>query len=214
MNNIPSRSNNKQPNRLIKTLIEYLEKKLHQVPNSKEIIDILEDKKNENQHTLAFCIFMTTECSSTFYFARENAQKGSSVVDIGVYKGRNLIFTIEAKILPIPVKYSLLRHDYEYVYGKGGGIERFKDGKHGLDNYNNPLSESGMIAFVKSQPLDYWLTKINNWIADANWSDAENLEFSLEYDHDYTHSKLNSKHLRKDGSYITLHHFWVKINQK
>ena len=126
---------NLEPNELVPDLIGYIEKELVRFTYSEEFLDILEKKKNENQHTLSFCVYMTNKCKSKFYFARENAQKGSSVIDIGIYRGSILVFTVEAKLLPTPKGSSTNpRHDYEYVYGRGGGIIRFKEEKHGLDN--------------------------------------------------------------------------------
>jgi hypothetical protein len=142
--------NQLQPNRLVKDLVSFIEKELVVFKESNDFKNTLEKKKNENQHSLAFCLFMTNQCQSKFYFARENAQKGSSVVDIGIYKGSNIIFTIEAKILPIPIPNKKSeRKEYEYVYGKGAGIQRFKEEKHGLDNKDELLSENGLVKLKK-----------------------------------------------------------------
>ncbi|MFN0202561.1 MAG: hypothetical protein ACKVTZ_13635 [Bacteroidia bacterium] len=124
-----------------------------------EYVEILEKKKNENQHSLSLCVFMTTLCKSTYYFACENAQKGQSVMDIGVYIGSNLVFTIEAKVLPIPKYEGSTPH--QYVYGQGGGIERFKEGNHGVDNRNRMINPNGMIAYIKQHDFQYWFEKVN-----------------------------------------------------
>ena len=154
---------------------------------------------------------MTNQCNSTFYFARENAQNGSSTVDIGIYKGSNLIFTIEAKLLPIPVRGKKgKRKEYEYVHGKGAGIQRFKDNNHGLDNSGNLLVENGLIAFVKQDSFETWFLKINQWILDANWPETE----QLQKDYFSQIAKLKSTHKRIDNSKLILHHFWVNVAQK
>jgi hypothetical protein len=145
---------------------------------------------------------MTNICKSRFYFGCENAQKGSSVIDIGVYFGSILIFTIEAKLLPIPE-----REEFEYVYGKGGEIQRFKDGKHGVDNSNNFLPENGMISYIKEKDFDYWFDKINQWIVEAGWHESEKLTQKYPNQND----KYESKHHRIDNSFLKLHHFWVSV---
>jgi len=196
-------------NQAILNLIEYIEKTLPDFPNSQEFVDILEKKKNENQHSLSFCVYMTNKCKSTYYFSRENTQRGSYTIDIGIYQGSNLIFTIEAKLLPTPKGTKKKpRAEYEYVYGKGAGIQRFRDGFHGVDNQDNPLSENGMIAYIKEKDFDYWYFKINQWILDTQWDESEQLEKI------YFKSicKLFSKHPRQNASDIKLYHFWIYVN--
>ncbi len=190
----------------ISDLIKYIEEKLPDFTNSQEFVDILEKKKNENQHSLSFCVYMTNGCKSAYYFSRENAQKGSHTIDIGVYQGSNLIFTIEAKLLPTPKgtkKES--RAEHEYVYGKGAGIQRFRDGFHGVDNQDNPLSENGMIAYIKENDFEYWLFKVNQWISDAQWDESEQLK-KIYFK---SIAKLFSRHSRLKTSDVTLYHFWI-----
>jgi hypothetical protein len=152
---------------------------------------------------------MTNECKSFYYFSRENAQSGSHTIDIGVYQGSNLIFTIEAKLLPTPKgTRKKPRAEHEYVYGRGAGIQRFKDGFHGVDNRSKPLSESGIIAYIKEQKFEYWLSKINQWILNARWDKSEQLE-KIYFK---SIGKLLSKHPRQEAPDIRLYHFWIYIN--
>lgn len=200
-----------ESNHLVKELLAFIDQELPGFMPSEEFISILQNKKNENQHTLSFCVFMTNKCFSRFYFARENAQKGSSVVDIGVYYGANLIFTIEAKILPIPQSGKTnSRDEHEYVYGKGAGIQRFKEERHGVDNKGCLLAENGMIAFLKERDANYWLQKVNNWIIEANWPQSEMLELIKSE----TLALLRSKHTRANTSELTLHHFWISLHRQ
>jgi len=197
-----------QPNNLVNDIIQYIEKQLPLFVGSSEFVDITQIKKNENQHSTAFCLYMTNNCQSKFYFNRESAQKGSSTIDIGVYSGSKLIFTIEAKVLPTPQGTSKNpRLIHEYVYGKGAGIQRFKTGNHGLDDCNNLLSENGMIAYIKEKDFIYWHTQVNQWITDASWPDTELLQKSY---FNQT-AKLMSNHIREDNSNLTLHHFWINV---
>lgn len=197
-----------EPNNLVGDLVAFMQNELSTFTSSDEFIRILEKKKNENQHSLSFCVYMTNKCKSKFYFARENAQKGSSVIDIGVYHGADLIFTIEAKLLPTPKGNSKnLRDEHEYVYGEGAGIQRFKDGNHGRDNLDNILPENALIGFLKENDFDFWLQKINQWIRDAKWGESE----ILEKIYFKSTGKLKSKHSRSDKSDLLLHHFWIKV---
>ena len=197
-----------KPSRIIDDLLQLIDTYLPQFTGSGEFVNILEKKKNENQHSLSFCVYMTNKCSSRFYFGRENAQLGTSVIDIGIYHGDNLMFTIEAKLLPTPKGTKKKpRAEHEYVYGTGAGIQRFKEEKHGLDNAGNLLPESGMIGFVKEEDYDFWLKKINDWISDAGWSNAESLTGITSV----PIAKLNSIHTRKGKSKLVIHHYWVKV---
>lgn len=195
-----------EPNNLVENLIAFIEEQLPNFTRSNEFVDIVVKKKNEDQHSTAFCVFMTNRCNSVFCFQRENAQKGSRTIDIGVYSGSTLIYTIEAKLLPTPK--GPKRNEHEYVHGKGAGIQRFKDEAHGLDNEDNLLNESGLIAYLKKNNFEYWFIKINQWIADAKWGEDEKLEIvginSI--------ATLKSMHLRRNKSKISLYHFWVYVN--
>lgn len=197
-----------QPNHLIDELRIFIESELSNFVQSSEFAQTLVKKKNENQHSLSFCLYMTNKCFSKFYFARENAQKGSSVIDIGVYKGSVLIFTIEAKILPIPSgTKSKPRNEHEYVYGQGAGIQRFKEAKHGLDNYGNLLAQNGMIGFLQKEDLDFWLAKINGWIDQTGWSANERIVKIVTA----SGTSLISKHKRSTKEELILHHFWISV---
>ena len=146
MENLRSEFQVLEPNELIQELVNYIEQELPNFKDSEEFVVNLRKKKNENQHSGALCLFMTNLCKSKFYFQREPSQKGSRTIDIGIYKGSNMIFTIEAKLLPTPI--DLERNEYEYVYGRGAGIQRFKDGHHGVDVMDDNIYENGLIAYI------------------------------------------------------------------
>lgn len=190
-------------------LIQYIEDTLPRFRDSLEFVNILKKKKNENQHSLSFCLYMTNECKARYCFMTENAQKGSYTIDVGVYHGSILIFTLEAKLLPTPPgTKSRPRAEHEYVYGKGAGIQRFRDGFHGVDNEDKPLSENGLIAYITQQDFDHWFSKINQWILDAEWNKSEQLEkiYFKEI------AKLSSKHPLDETSEVKLHHFWIYVS--
>jgi hypothetical protein len=98
-------------------------------------------------------------------------------------------------------------HEQKYVYGKGAGIQRFKDENHGLDHENNLLPECGLIAYVKQNDFQYWFVAINQWIVDASWNGSEKLEIVFINGI----ARLKSKHIRKGGSEVLLSHFWLKV---
>ncbi len=202
-----------RPNVLVSKLIASVDEHITHFTTSKVFDNILKKKKNEKQHTMAFCVFMNNylnEDNFSLVFNHETPQKGSYVVDIGVFHKNSglLIFTIEAKLLPTPkgTKKSP-RNEYEYVYGKGAGIQRFKEGKHGVDNRDRNIPINGLIAFVKENDFNHWYTKINQWILDAGWNSSE----QLQKIHINTTAKLKSTHPRVDGSEVVLHHFWVDV---
>jgi hypothetical protein len=199
---------NIQPNNLIDELIKYIQVNLTKFIDSEEFQNITFKKKNENQFSEAYCAFMHFQGNHKYYFAREKSQKGNRTIDIGIYlKGGVPLFLIEAKILPTPLSGD--RKEHEYVYGGGGGIERFKNEEHGLDNQDQPLNNCGMIAYIKKDNFKHWHSTINQWIVDAPWPPSERLS-QLSFSKT---ASLKSIHQRKSGSMLTLFHFWVPVNQ-
>lgn len=197
----------------VSDLISYIEEKLPHFTDSQEFVNNLTKakKKNENQNSESLCLYMTNKCNAKYYFCREKTQWGAYTSDMGVYQGSILIFTIEAKLLPTPKGTKKEpRAEHEYVYGKGAGIQRFRDGVHGVDNQDNPLSENGMIAYIKENDFEYWLSKINQWISDAQWNKSEQLE-KIYFK---TIAKLFSKHPRQNASEVSLYHFWIYVHLK
>src|SRR5690606_23951717 len=105
-----------------------------------------------------------------FLFRKDDERKGTNFKpDIGVtiwnVQRQNVqidsFFQIECKRLPVP-NVSKSRSEKEYVIGleeNTGGIERFKNGKHG-----SHLQESGIIGFIQNGTFDEWYTSINAWV--------------------------------------------------
>lgn len=197
-------------NKATLNLIQFIEQTLPNFPKSQEFVSVLETKKNENQHSRAFCLYMTHKSKANEYvFIPETAQIGSHTIDIGIYWGNNLIFTIEAKRLPTPKgSKQKPRNEHEYVYGNGAGIQRFREGFHGVDNRNKPLPENGMIAYIQKEDFEYWFSKINQWVLDAHWDKSE----QLEKVYFKKIGRLTSTHPRQNDSNIKLHHFWIYVN--
>jgi len=199
---------NIQRNTLVDELLTYMETQLPSFTVSDDFVEILTLTDNEDQHTEALCNFMVFQQHPLrFNFLREKSQKGNRTVDIGIYlKGGVLLFTLEAKVLPTPLTGD--RKEHEYVFGKGGGIQRFKDENHGVDNQGRLLPDNGMIAYVKKHSFDHWHSSINEWVLDAFWSEKEKLK-KVSFD---KIARLTSVHPRIGDSKVTLHHFWLNVN--
>ncbi len=192
------------PNNLTQVLVEFIEGELPDFPSSNEFQVILNSRKNENVYTIAFLLYLMNKRNPHFNFINEQPQKSSNTVDVGVYWGTKLFYTLEAKILPTPL--GSKRKAHEYVYGKGGGIERFKNRNHGIDHDGNILPNSGLIAYVESEDYPYWLDLINKWIDDAKWGKDEHLKkIKLSVS-----ARLCSKHATTNNP-IELDHFWIKV---
>lgn len=188
-------------------LLELIEGRIMLFSESTTLQKITSKKKAEPNHTTAFNQFMM-KGQNKFAFHAETAQKGTHKADIHILDmdTDETIFIIEAKILPTPP--SAKRKEHEYVYGeKGAGIQRFKEGKHGVDFEDNLLDQNGMIAYIKEKDFAHWHTQINQWIMDAGWGESENLNPKYENQLD----KYKSQHKRGKNDNVTLHHFWVQV---
>lgn len=119
-----------------------------------------------------------------------------------------LIYCIEAKKLPTDRPGS--KREMEYVVGKGGGIERFKNGSHGRDETGQLLPQSGMIAYITDAGFDYWHQQINAWINTCGWPATEHL---LKQPLAKGMYKLSSNHPRMEGGPVRLTHFWLMIGR-
>lgn len=113
------------------------------------------------------------------------------------------------------------RREREYVIGdykKGkqirnsGGIERFKNGRHGKD-----VNYAGIIGYIQSDSFSVWKEKIDRWIHDEICSPHDH---SLTWDNDdllrFIKSESNihvciSIPKRKSGCSIKLMHFLVDL---
>jgi len=131
-------------------------------------------------------------------------------VDFGIVPDgeTDAFFVIEAKrldnSLPKPRK-------KEYIIGNMGGIERFKNQKHGGD-----LTHVGMIGYVQTDNFDTWISKINNWIKEEIeaptsdnlvWEEQDKLRTDKE-------SKLFTTYISQHQCItkeISIYHIWVDL---
>jgi len=192
----------------IDSLIYFLETNLAEFPNK---IKISGNTKEPiiNQKLLRFL----ESKSSFFKFIPENLDekgKNKSKPDLGVYEkdfdengfevyddDKIRFFDIECKRLNSNLSH---QHVSQYVLSDTGGIQRFKENKHGVN-----LSHSAMIGYVETNDFDFWHKKVNSWIADQ----IEHLTM-IE---NHKIAKLESEHFRINSSVsnIKLTHFWLKM---
>jgi hypothetical protein len=141
------------------------------------------------------------------------ASAGDSLVVEGrSYHDFETILPIECKRLPTPSGTG--RDEREYVVtgtGIGGGIQRYKEGKHGATHVS-----AALIGYVQEQNFDHWFTLIGGWIRDLcsagtpGWSDADAL-VSKEQDDDAGTAEHESVHSRIGLPAIHLRHLWVRM---
>lgn len=168
--------------------------------------------------------FNSEEIEYPFEFQPEKGQKNkkkkghSKRTDIAarintINFNMEVIYCLEAKKLPTGTSGS--KREKEYLFGRmengkylsKGGIERFKNEEHGLDDDGNLLEQNGVIAYVTEFDFDYWFRQINSWIEYSEWDNKECL-ISEGFD---KIGYLNSKHITRSGRNLYLNHFWIKV---
>lgn len=180
------------------------------------------DEENEKRINEMLATYLN-HCTADFFYIdtfRFSFIKDTSIElsnynpDIGVMLGNkmssttNSFFHIECKRLPARDK----KAEREYVQGKLGGIQRFKEGNHGKG-----LDYSAMVGYVQSDSFESWHQKINSWIEDLIqtedkliWKSEDKIvPRSTESKKKYTSSHSRLLH----QSPIVLYHYWVAINQ-
>ncbi len=181
------------------SLLNFLELHLPDFPSKMKVVENT-DERIINQKLLRFF----SGQNSLFIFIPENLdEKGENISkpDFGVYEkikvadyNQQRFFDIECKRLYDTTK------SKQYVSGNTGGIQRFKENKHGIN-----LPYSAMIGYVEIENFNFWHKKVNSWISEKE----EHLQF-VEINRI---AKLKSIHLKnKEKTKIELIHFWVNIN--
>lgn len=170
----------------------------------------------ENRITDLLVGHLMTHCTGfePYFFSKNPTQEaGNRESDIGVFlKDDKMnpflpILEIEAK------RFSVSANNHEYVYGRNGGIERFKRKLH-----SPHLFRCSMVGYVLDKTPSYWLEEVNRWIShlatvplsDLDWTAPTELLTRFS-----TSDKLvcaTSENKRIDGSFITMSHFFVHLN--
>ena len=212
---------------LIDKVLIFIDKYLPLFPNSFHLLQIESESESEkllNQQLVDHFSGHAPEFNPYIYlrflFRKDDENRGTqSRPDIGVTiwnKKQSIameqsFFQIECKRLPTP-NISKTRSEKEYVKGveeNTGGIERFKNNKHG-----NHLYEAALIAFVQRESLDKWYNDIISWIqfeidnGNVTWTIEDNLIeiYKKEQLHRYV-----SRCQRIKSKPIKLHHFLLDI---
>ncbi|MCW5669390.1 MAG: hypothetical protein KIT86_06990 [Hydrogenophaga sp.] len=136
------------------------------------------------------------------------------VVEGRTYSDFETILPIECKRLPTPSGTG--RDEREYVItkaGASGGIQRYKEGKHGSTH-----ERAALIAYVQSQTFEHWQNMIEGWIRELHmagspgWTSADALTTERN---DVTAGIAvhESVHTRGDLPAIRLRHMWISMQR-
>lgn len=190
-------------------------------------------RTGENALTSQFCAHLNTaarKCAGfdVFQFRVEEPDEteASRRIDLVaapateslIVEGRNYadfepIVPIECKRLPVPP--GSARDPREYVAtntGIGGGIQRFKFGKHGAAHV-----VAGLIAYVQAGSFDHWFQEIATWIDDlrasgaSGWSAADHLR-RQSHDGEAGTAVHISSHSREKLADIQIRHMWITMS--
>lgn len=178
------------------------------------------DEENEKRINEMLATYLNNCTTDFFYidifrfsFNKDTTIKSSNYnPDIGVMLGNKIVsstnsfFHIECKRLPARDE----KAEREYVQGKLGGIQRFKEGNHG-----GALKYSAMIGYVQSNTLEHWYLNINSWIDELitsenilNWNANDKLSPNIEG----SFLRFSSLHQRiNDPEPIKLFHYWISV---
>lgn len=203
------------------------------------ILSDFSGKKNENENAMTnrLCKTLNSRKPSEypFFFHHQNIEddKKNTSTDFAVlgtfaYAQEN---NIEDEDSPSLIKFEAKRLDSrlpsqrkkEYVCGEyqngkclrnSGGVERFKNGRHGRDVIN-----AGIIGYIQTDSPTHWLENINSWIreqiqsaSDSKlvWQEADLLKL-------IANNKLltiySSVAHRMFGDEINIKHFWIDISR-
>lgn len=194
------------------------------------------DSENENCLTNKLCkaLEYTKPPESPFFFHHQNLEnpKENTTTDFAAFgtfayaQQNNISDSDEA---PPLIKFEAKRlstalpkkREREYVIGdyekkrqirNSGGIERFKNGRHGKDVIN-----AGIIGYVQSDSFFDWQEKINGWIQEEissphdstlSW-DNNDILILTKSDHRLT--EFISKPKRKNSNSMVLRHLWINL---
>lgn len=202
------------------------------------ILSGFKSKNNENENAITnrLCKTLNSKKPSeySFYFHHQNLEndKENTSTDFAVFG--TLAYAQENNIgnddSPSLIKFEAKRlnshlpkkREKEYVCGEydngkclknSGGIERFKNGRHGKDVIN-----AGIIGYIQTDSPKHWFQKVNDWIQEqiqsANdkklvWQNTDIL--TLNYQHDILSDYSSVSH-RIYGDDIRLRHFWIDFS--
>lgn len=190
--------------------------------------------ENENSITNRLCKTLNSKkpAESSYYFHHQNLEdeKENTSTDFAAFG--TFAYATENNIedeSPPLIKFEAKRlnstlsknREREYVIGEyengkriknSGGIERFKNGRHGKD-----IVYAGIIGYVQTDSFTFWLEKINGWIGDEiktpndsslTWQEDDILIDDMKEEHV---SCYTSKTKRLSGDILLLRHYWINL---
>lgn len=194
--------------------------------------------ENENAITNRLCKSLNSRKPSEypFYFhhqnienERENTSTDFAVFGTYAFAQEN---DIEDNDSPSLIKFEAKRlnsklpkhREKEYVCGEylsgkctknSGGVERFKNGRHGRD-----VKNAAIVGYIQTDNPKHWLQKVNDWITEQftsptdpnlTWQNSDKLNLDGQTG---LLSEYSSLSYRIFGGEITLKHFWIDISDK
>lgn len=196
-----------------------------------------ENDENENAITNRLCktLMAKKPAEYPFFFHHQNIEdeKENTSTDFAVfgtyaYAQEN---DIEDDDSPSLIKFEAKRlnsklpkhREKEYVRGEysgekciknSGGVERFKNGRHGKDVIN-----AGIVGYLQTDSPKHWYQKVNEWIKEQvtspsdsklTWKNKDALSLDSQTG---TFSEYSSSSYRIFGDEIHLKHFWIDISK-
>lgn len=205
---IPSRLENWEDKASIWRVISLIEENLELF---KKKYSFPESEKDLNQN---FSLCMNSKAKDEL-FSFSNGYKDiikatPHEVDFGIVPDEetDAFFVIEAKRLDNCLAKA---REKEYIIGKLGGIERFKNQKHG-----GKLTHVGMIGYMQTDNFDSWFAKINSWIEEeinlSNsieliWEEKDKLILDKK---NQLFSTYISEHKCKSKE-VSMYHIWINL---
>ncbi|WP_437918753.1 hypothetical protein [Sphingobacterium sp. LRF_L2] len=147
----------------------------------------------------------------TYAFAQENNIEDDDSPSLIKFEAKRLNSTLPSKR---EKEYVCGEYDGDKCLKNSGGIERFKNGRHGKD-----VVHAGIIGYVQSDTPKHWFVKVNTWIqeqistpnnATLTWAAKDILVPDSENE---TLSSYLSTSVRVFGDEINLRHFWIDISK-
>jgi hypothetical protein len=199
------------------------------------VLSGLEADTNENEnaitHKLCLLLGQQKPAEYPYFFQHQNledktANTSTDFAAYGTFAYSNTLnsaalVVFEAKRLSANFPH---KREREYVIGEynqerqvhnSGGIERFKNGRHGRG-----VVVAGLIGYVQTNDNPFWFQKINEWIQDEIekphnpsliWIVNDKL-LIVKSENRVCQCLSHSKRL--SGDFIELRHLWVNLTQK
>jgi len=198
------------------------------------ILYTFEASSNENENALThrLCLRLGQQKPSEFpyFFHHQNLEneRANTSTDFAVYGTKDYYNTLtqyalvvfEAKRLTAGLPHNREREYAIGEYNQGrrvhnsGGIERFKNERHGKN-----AAVAGLIGYLQSDNYSYWFERINEWIQEEmDGPHDQSLTWTVHDKLTIVQSEIRmcqylSNSIRLSGDSIELRHLWVDLTQ-